>query len=554
MKKLVGLFFKLSLVAVVVAGCSSSNTAAPSTNNNTNTPAPAAQQPAESTGKEKKIVYALPSEPETLDPTLNVYSRSSIVMQNLFRGLYKISQDGLPVPSLASETKLDETGTKYTFKINPNAKWSDGKPVTAHDFEYSWKRVLNPDVASEAAFDLFYLKNGQAYNEGKATADQVGVKAVDDQTLEVELENPTTYFLNLLCATSYYPVRKDVVDGNDGWTKTPETYLVTGPFTLSEIHPKQKYVLKKNPNYLDADKVQLDTLEIVFIEAAEAELAAYTNGEIDVSDNINNESLQKYLNTPEFFAEPRIGTYYFDYNTSVKPFDDPRVRKAFAISINREAIVKNVLQSNEKIAFGFVPYGMPDLVDPTKEYRDVVGDLFKEDVAEAKRLLAEAGYPDGKGLPEIEFMTMSGNTDKDIAQALHSMWKENLGVEVTINILESKIYWDEMRMGNFMIARDGWTGDYLDPMTNLTLFETVNAKDGPRWSNAEYDALLKENREIQDQAKRAANYAKAEKILMDEMPVFPLYFYQDTYLAKPHVKGVMKNYIGHTYFEYATVE
>lgn len=554
MKKLVGLFFKLSLVAVVVAGCSSSNTAAPSTDNNTNTQAPATQQPAESTGKEKKIIYALPSEPETLDPTLNVYSRSSIVMQNLFRGLYKISQDGLPVPSLASETKLDETGTKYTFKINPNAKWSDGKPVTAHDFEYSWKRVLNPDVASEAAFDLFYLKNGQAYNEGKATADQVGVKAVDDQTLEVELENPTTYFLNLLCATSYYPVRKDVVDGNDGWTKTPETYLVTGPFTLSEIHPKQKYVLKKNPNYLDADKVQLDTLEIVFIEAAEAELAAYTNGEIDVSDNINNESLQKYLNTPEFFAEPRIGTYYFDYNTSVKPFDDPRVRKAFAISINREAIVKNVLQSNEKIAFGFVPYGMPDLVDPTKEYRDVVGDLFKEDVAEAKRLLAEAGYPDGKGLPEIEFMTMSGNTDKDIAQALHSMWKENLGVEVTINILESKIYWDEMRMGNFMIARDGWTGDYLDPMTNLTLFETVNGKDGTRWSNAEYDALLKENREIQDQTKRAANYAKAEQILMDEMPVFPLYFYQDTYLAKPHVKGVMKNYIGHTYFEYATVE
>lgn len=553
MKKLVGLFFKLSLVATIIAGCSSSNTTAPgntSTPNTSNT----TENKTESPQKEKKVVYALPAEPETLDPTLNVYSRSSVVMQNLFRGLYKINKDGQPVPSLASDTQIDETGTKYTFKINPNAKWSDGKPVTAHDFEYSWKRVLNPDVASEAAFDLFYLKNGQNYNEGKATADEVGVKAVDDQTLEVQLENPTTYFLNLLCATSYYPVRKDVVDGNDGWTKTPETYLVTGPFMLTEIHPKQKYVLKKNPNYLEADKVQLDTLEIVFIEAAEAELAAYTNGEIDVSDNMNNESMQKYKDSPEYFAADRIGTYYFDYNTSVKPFDDARVRKAFAISINREQIVRNVLQSTEKLAYGFVPYGMPDLVDPSKEYRDVVGDLFKEDVAEAKRLLAEAGYPDGKGLPEIEFMTMSGQTDRDIAQALHSMWKENLGVEVTINILESKIYWDEMRMGNFMIARDGWTGDYLDPMTNLTLFETVNAADGPRWSNKEYDALLQENREIQDQAKRSANYAKAEKILMDEMPVFPLYFYQDTFLAKPHVKGVMKNYIGHTYFEYAYIE
>ncbi|WP_400163105.1 peptide ABC transporter substrate-binding protein [Brevibacillus sp. TJ4] len=548
MKKFVSLIGKLALAATVIAGCSStSSTPSPGTSE---TPAPEASGDQ----KEKKIIYALPDEPETLDPTMNSYSRSSIVLQNLFRGLYKIDQSGLPVPALAKETIVDETATKYTFKLDPNAKWSDGQPVTAHDFEYSWKRVLNKDLGSGAAFDLYYLKNGLAYNEGKVSADEVGVKAVDDLTLEVELENPTTYFLNLLCATSYYPVRKDVVEGTDVWTKSPETYLSTGPFTLAEIHPKQKYVLKKNPNYLDADKVQIDTLEIVFIESPEGELAAYTNGEIDVSDNVSSEATAQYKDTPEYATAARIGTYYFDFNTTRKPFDDPRVRKAFAIAIDRKAIVENVLQATYKVAYGFVPYGMPHLVDTDKQYRDVVGDLFKEDIEEAKRLLAEAGYPNGQGMPEIQFLTMSSNTDKDIAQALHSMWKENLGVEVSIQTLESKIYWDELEMGNFSIARNGWTGDYLDPMTNLALFETVNTADDNRWSNAEYDRLLNENRAIQDQVKRSENYAKAEQILMDEMPVFPLYFYQDDYLVKPHVKGVMKNYIGHTYFEYAYIE
>jgi len=548
MKKVLGLVFKLSLAMTIVAGCSSSPSSAPGQNSSDSS------QTAEEPAKEKKVIYALPDEPETLDPTLNVYSRSSIVLQNLFRGLYKIGPDGLPTPALAKETIVDETGTKYTFKIDPNAKWSDGKPVTAHDFEYSWKRVLNKDVGSGAAFDLYYLKNGLAYNEGKVSADEVGVKAVDDLTLEVELENPTTYFLNLLCAASYYPVRKDVVEAPEPWTKSPETYLSTGPFMLAEIHPKQKYVLKKNPYYLNADQVKIDTLEIVFIESPEGELAAYTNGEIDVSDNISAEAMQRYKDSPEFHVAARIGTYYFDINTTRKPFDDARVRRAFALAIDREAIIQNVLQSNNKPAFGFVPYGIPDLVDTSKEYRDTVGNLFEENVEEAKRLLAEAGYPNGQGMPPILFITMASQSDKDIAQALQSMWKENLGVEVEIQTLESKLYWDEIDQGNFSIARDGWTGDFLDPMTNLTLFESVNTADDIRWSHPEYDRLLQENREIQDQAKRMENYAKAEKILMDEMPVIPLYFYQDEYLVKPHVKGVMKNYIGHTYFEYAYIE
>ncbi|WP_411502408.1 peptide ABC transporter substrate-binding protein [Brevibacillus centrosporus] len=553
MKKKMGLVLAALLaITSVTAGCSSSSSSGTTAPQGQQQAAP--QATAEKPAVEQKIIYALSKEPEEMDPTLNVYARSSIVLQNLFRGLYKIDESGKkPVPSLAESYELDSTGTKYTFKLNKNAKWSDGKPVTAQDFEYSWKRVLNPDVASGAAFYLYYLKNGKAYNEKKASADEVGVKAVDESTLEVTLESPTPYFLELLCVTAYYPVRKDAVE-KEGWTKSPETYLTTGPFVLSELKPKEKYVLKKNPNYLEADKVKLDTLEIVFIESSEAELAAYTNDEIQVSDNMTPEGMKRFENTPEFFSVPRIGMQYFDFNASKKPFDDAKVRKAFSMAINREQIIKSIVQSVEKPAFGFVPYGIPDGVQKDKEYRDVAGNMFTENVDEAKKLLAEAGYPDGQGMPEITMIVMASQSDKDIAQALQSMWKQNLGVNVNIETFESKVYWDEIDNGSFNIASDGWTGDYPDPMTNLDIFESVNASDDIRWSNPEYDRLLDENRKISDQAKRMENYAKAEKILADEMPLMPLRFYEDQFLAKPNVKGVLKNYIGHTIFEYAHVE
>ena len=240
-------------------------------------------------------------------------------------------------------------------------------------------------------------------------------------------------------------------------------------------------------------------------------------------------------------------------NATDLSFEDLSVIIGSLILDNRVRLHIN-LQSVEKPAYGFVPYGIPHGVQTDKNYRDVVGNLFSENIAEAKKLLVEAGYPDGKGMPEILFITMANQTDSDIAQALQSMWKEALGVEVSIQSFESKVYWDEIELGNFSIARDGWTGDYPDPMTNLDLFETVNAADDVRWSNKEYDRLLSENRAIADQTKRMDNYAKAEKILMDEMPCIPLYFLEDQYLCKPDVKGVIKSYIGHTIFEYSHVE
>jgi oligopeptide transport system substrate-binding protein len=509
---------------------------------------------AQAAPKEKKIVYSLGGEAETLDPTKNNYSRSSFVLQNLFRGLYKMGADGSTTPAIASGYTVDAAGTTYVFTLK-DAKWSDGKPLTAFDFEYSWKRVLNPETASRGAFYLYYLKNGEAYNEGKAKAEDVGVKAKDAKTLVVTLANPTPYFIDLLCVTAYYPVRKDVVEAADPWTKSAKTYVCDGPFLLSEIKPKEKYVLKKNPNYIDAANVKLDTLEMLFIEAPETELAAYMSGSIDVADNLSAEALKAYQGKADYHAISRIGERYLDINVEKAPFGDARVRKAFSMAINRGQLAKNVLMIPDRPAYGIVPFGIPYATKPGKDYRDVVGnDLIKEDIAAAQKLLADAGFPGGKGLPPIALTVMNNQGERDMAQALAAMWKQNLGAEVSIVTWESKVYWDEIAKGNFMICRDGWTGDYPDPMTMLELFTTDGNKDDTRWSNAAYDKLIAENKVITDKQKRMDNFAKAEKILLDEASVLPLYSFLDTFLAKPNIKGVTKNFIGHTIFEYADVE
>lgn len=548
-KRIIGLSIMVLLLVAILTACGG-NTEQPTAQNQ-----PGQSEPAASTENVKKLIYSLSSEPETLDPTLNVYSRSSIVLQNMFRGLYKIGPDDKTMPALAKGYEMDETGTIYTFTLKDDLKWSDGSPLTAADFEYAWKRVLDPEIASGASWYLYYIKNARAYNNGEATADDVGVKALDEKTLEVTLENPTAYFIELTCVTAYYPVKKDVVE-TEGWTQNAETLISNGPFMAKEVKPKEKLVLVKNPNYVDADGVKLDAIDIVYIESPEAELAAYINGDVDVCDNVSKEALMQYKDTNEFFAANRIGTSYYDINNSREPFNDSRVRRALAMSLDRQLLIDNIIQGTYEPAYGFVPYGIPYAPEPGKQYRDVAGNLFEENIEEAKKLLAEAGFPDGKGFPTLRLITTSSQTNKDIAQAFQGMWKQNLGIDVEIVTFESKLYWDEFDVGNFDVAMDGWTGDYPDPMTNLDLFMLENTNDDCRWvgDKAErYDALLRENMALVDNVKRYENFEEAEKLLMEDMPVIPIYFMNDEFLAKPYVSGVLKSYIGHTMFEYADI-
>lgn len=504
--------------------------------------------------EEKKLVYPLANDPEQMDPGINSYSISSNVLKQLFTGLYKVGPDGTMQPGLAESVAVSEDGLRYTFTLREGTKWSDGSELTAADFEYAWKRVLNPATQSKAVTSMFAVKNGREYYEGSVTAEDVGVRATDARTLAVDLANNTPWFVTLTANTEFMPVKQSVVEGATPWTQSAATYVSSGPFMLKEYRLKDRLELVKNPHYIDADKVQLDAIDMVIIEAAEAELVAYENGEIDIADNLNAEAIVKYRDNPEYQVLYRIGLQYCDFNCEKPPFDNKLVRQAFSMSLDRNILVERVLQSADQPVFGWVPSRQRSVTDPSKSYREVAGDMFAYDIEKAKALLVEAGYTDMSAFPEVELVVQANNTQKQLAQAMQTMWQQALGAKIKITTYESKAYWGELDAGNFHIDRNGWTADFEDPLANLMIFETGSNGYENRWDSPEYDNLIARIRAETDPAKREALMIEAEKLLADEMPVIPNYGYSDDFVCKPYVKGITKNAQGHVIFEYVTLE
>lgn len=503
--------------------------------------------------------YVMSGEPETLDPNMNNYASSSNVLLNLFTGLYQYSADGSGVePACAESYTVSDDGLTYTFKLKEGLKWSDGSPLTAADFEYSWKRELKQETASTAAWQLYYIKNGEAYNNGQCEADEVGVKAIDDTTLEVVLNNPTPYFVNLTAANNFAPVKKEAVEGAEVWTKSAETYVCNGPFMMAEIKPQEGYTLVKNPNYVFADTVALDGVEMIFIEQAEAALSAYNAGDVDAMSggSIETQAMTQYDGSEELHSYDLIGTSYYDFNCE-KEYMTKEVRKALSMAITRDTINQVAVPSKPKSAYAFVPYGIP-YAEETDDFRTKVGNnLVTEDVEAAKQLLADAGYPNGEGLPTLQLIITNTKENKDKAQILQALWKENLGVNVEIVTFESKVYWDEHAAGNFDIAFDGWTGDYPDPNTNLSIFNKSRMEKECRWRSEEalrYNDLLEEAATLADNNKRMELFVEMEQILMDEMPVMPVYFRNTMALVKPYVKGFTCDNSGHPLFRAVSME
>lgn len=533
MKKLIGIALSLIMTTVSITSCTKGN--------------------ENSSNQDSKIVLAIAEDLNELDPTINNQNIGSMALHNLFTGLYKLDQTNTPVPAYAKEYTLSEDELTYTFTLKDDAKWSDGSPLTAYDFEYSWKRVLNPETASKQASELFYIKNGQKYFEGLLPADEVGVKALDEKTLEVQLENVTAFFLELITGTEYCPVKKELVESGSDWKKSADAYVSNGPFMMKDIKIQEKYTMVKNPNYVDADNVKIDVLEMVYIDSREAEIAAYLSGEINISNELSADTIKMFKDTPEYKVVNRIGNYILDFNILHEPFDDPRVRKALSYAIDREMIL-SILNSNCTPLYGVVVQGMPDLTDPSKTFRDTVGDVFKYDPEYAKQLLAEAGYANGEGFPKFRYISTTSQSDKDVAQALQAMWKDTLGIECTIDVFESKVYWDEQVAGNFDVMRDGNTATYSDPIAILELYDRVKQSYQTHWENDRYSELIELSRQTTDQSKRMEYFIEAEKVAMEDMPIAPIYSRVAEFLAKPNIKGLHKNYSGHFYFEYAYIE
>ncbi len=512
------------------------------------------------TAEGSRLVFQMGGEPDRMDPTMNDYSSGSYALQALFRGLYKFGDDGSSlVPALAEGYDLSEDGTVYTFHLRPDLKWSDGSPLTAHDFEYSWKRVLNPELASETAYTLYnYIKGGREHFLDKSIpAEELGVKALDDNTLEVTLYAPTPYFPSMTATTAYMPVKKEVVEADDQWEWNDKVYVCNGPFRVKEMRRDEKFIFEKNPYYYNAAEVKLDELEYIFLSAAETALLAFNNGEVDIASSVNADARKQYEGTDTLMLTDRIGYRWYEFRTDHPPFDDARVRKALAISIDREVLLKNVLQTPETPLLGFIPEAYPDLLDPSKGWREVHGNSFEENIEEAKALLAEAGFPNGEGFPTFRLVAETSASLEKAAQAMAQMWKQNLGIEAEIQMVESSVYWADdtgtRNAGEFEVCYMGYTGDYLDPSSMLFNFTSYD-NDSTMWANEEFDALMARASAGAAGEEREQIFVEAEKLLSEEFPVFPVYNYISMALVSDKVGGFVRNYVGHPNFEYAYIK
>jgi oligopeptide transport system substrate-binding protein len=510
-----------------------------------------AEEPAEAPAGRKVINYSNGNAPPVLEPVMNRYLKTSYLINNIFCGLARIGSSGVAELAYAESYTVSDDGLTYTFKIRPDAKFSDGSPLTAKDWEDSFKYKLSPEVASPGVDLFLFVKGAEDYNQNNGSADDVGVKAIDDTTLEITFANPTPFFLDLVCY--YIPYKLDIVKNDPDWFKKPETYIGNGAFLVTKVDPQVGFTLEKNPNYYDAENVKIDEVNFNFIDDIAVGLEAYRNGELNVNDDLNSEGIKSYADSSELKIFPRIGTNFIDVHTANVP--DARVRKAMSLALDRSVLIKDILAMPYIPAEGLVPYGIHW---GGREYRDVAGVMIETNIDEAKRLLAEAGYPDGSGLPTYRLITMNGQEDVDTAQAWQSMWKQ-IGINAEITTFESSTYWDQIETDNWDLARDGWTGDYDDPFTNLWLW--LAYREGPdkdvRWydtdNSKKFDELLRAGSAETDKEKRYNLFKEAEAVILDDMPVIPVWHGVEPILIKPEVTGIVKGNIGHIYFQYADV-
>ncbi|MET3320124.1 UNVERIFIED_ORG: oligopeptide transport system substrate-binding protein [Peribacillus simplex] len=490
------------------------------------------------------------SEPGSLHPANAQGTHESWILEHTFEGLTKKTEEGKIVPGVAESWKISEDGLKWTFKLQDGLKWSNGDPLTANDFEYAWKYALKPETAADYAYQLYYLKGGEAYNSKKGKEEDVGVKATDDLTLEVTLEQPTPYFLDLTSFYTFYPIDKKVQEENPKWALDAKTHVSNGPFKLTEWKHKESLKIEKNENYYDKDKIKLDAVNFALIEDENTAWQMYQSGELDIAYPLPVDVQGQLVNSgdKEFKNGAELAVYYYNFNTKVKPFNNAKVRKALSMAIERKKITDNVAQGGQKPAFGVVPPGIPDA---SGDFQENTGDLFAENVDEAKKLLKEGLAEEGmKELPDFSILYNTLDSHKKIAEAVQGMWRDNLGVEVTLENAEFQVKLDREKAGDFEISRAGWVGDYVDPMTFM-LWETDGAYNDADWSNKEYDKYLKEAKSTMEPKERMAALHKAEEVLIDEMPILPVYFYTKPYMVKSNVTGVYAPINAYPNFIYA---
>ncbi len=485
------------------------------------------------------------AEVQELDPHVVSGVSEHRILSALFEGLTDYAPETLePVPAVAKSWDLSPDQLTYTFHLREDAEWSNGDPVTAHDFAYGWHRILSPAMGSEYAYLLYCLQNARAYHEGDITDfDKVGVRVLDDHTLEVVLEHPTPYFLTMHNHYAWFPVHQATIEAHGAmdtrgtrWTR-PGNLVGNGPFVLTAWRPNEVISVRRNPHYWDAEAVRLEGIDFHPIDNHQTEERSFRSGLLHITSTIPLHRVDVYRQErPEVLnLQPYYGTYFYRLNVTRPPFDDQRVRKAFALAVNRQELADHVLTGDEQAATHFVPPGVG--------YEPIHRVTF--DVEKARALLAEAGYPDGDGLPRVEILYNTSEAHRTIAEAIQHMWREYLNVDARLFNQDWKVYLSSMNNLDYHVARSGWIGDIADPINFLECFQTGLGNNRTGWSSPEFDALIEAAYNERDADKRLQYMQQAEALLLDGGPIIPIYFYTWIFLKAPELHGLTPNILGY---------
>ena len=497
------------------------------------------------------------SEPQGLDPHIVTGVPEHHILISLCEGLT------IPNPNpndmngymagTAESWSISDDGKEYVFNINKNAKWSNGESVTADDFVWSWKRILTASLGSQYPDMLYYLEGAYEYHNGLIDDfDQVGVKSIDEHTLQVNLKNPTPFFLGLLSHYSTWPVHKETVlkfgdidDRNGEWTR-PGNFVCNGPFQLKTWELNNKIVVEKNPHYYDASIVQLNEIHYYPVSNVMTEDRMFRAGQLHLTSTLPSQKCPIYIEeNPNLRIDPYMGTYFYRINTENEVLKDVKVRKALAYSIDRQLLVDKVTKCGQIPAYSFTPPG-------TNGYQPTTEIPF--DPVLAKSLLDEAGFSEENPFPKLEILFNTNEDHRKLALAIQQMWQINLGIEVELVNQDWKVYLNREMIGDFQISRAGWIGDYEDPNTFLDLMRPNRGNNKTGWENMEYDSLVQKANTINNQAERYELLYKAEEILIENMPVIPLYTYVRAYQLSPDVKGFSPHILDHHHPKFIYLE
>jgi len=496
------------------------------------------------------------TEPQDLDPHIVTGVTEHNIISALLEGLVSENPETLaPVPGMADSWAISADGRTYTFFIRQNAQWSNGSPVTAEDFVWSWQRLLSPALAAEYAYQLFPIKNARAFNQGEITDfSQVGVTALDEKLLEVSLENPTPYFLSLLAHYSTFAVHPATIlkhgamdERGTKWTR-PDNYVGNGPFQLKSWRLNYLIEVEKNPYYWDAETVRLSAIRFYPIDNAQTEERMFRTGAIHGTSTTPSDKILTYqTESPERISiSPYLGTYFYRFNVTRPPLNDSRVRTAFSLAIDRQAIIDAVTKGGQLPAFSFTPPNTQGYFPPTSP--------INHDIERARQLMTEAGFKDGAGFPELELLYNTSDGHRRIAEAIQQMWKTNLGINVRLANTDWKVYLARTNGLDYDISRAGWIGDYPDPNTFLDMMISGGGNNRTGWNNPDYDQLIAKAATLADQHERFQTFQQAEQILDREAPLMPIYTYTRVALQDPSVQNWFSNILDHHPYKYVYLQ